>query len=216
MRFSISFSFCILLISNSCFAANKGAAPWVGESLEGFQCRGKRQGYGPHDYSEPEKYQLVVGSHFTAKVKNLIGGQRGYLHGDIDYTLRAIPNHHEALLTVIRYEIRRKNKFIKQKLHSPPECYLQRAINFNKKDSAPYSLYAYYLRKMGKLKAAVKQYKKALEISPDSAKIEYSYSLLLIELKQYDKALEHAQKSYQLGNPPPNLKNKLIKIGVWK
>lgn len=221
MRISTFYCLFILLNSNIGYAFDE-YVPWVGQTLDNITCTGRGQGVGPYDYNRRaalgQRFKLIVGSHFTPKVKNLIGGHRGYLKDDIDYTLRAIPNHHEALLSTIRYEIKRTKKLInvKAKLVSQPECYIQRAINFRKKDPVPYSLYGYYLGKMGKSEFAVKQYKKALQLSPDSAKIEYSYSLLLINLKRYDQALEHAKKAYKLGNPPAGLRNKLIKLGKWK
>ena len=69
---------------------------------------------------------------------------------------------------------------------------------------------------MGHLNKSLEMYKKALKISPNNTKLEYSYSLLLIKLKRYNEALAHAKRSYKLGSPPSALRNKLIKIGVWK
>jgi hypothetical protein len=36
-----------------------------------------------------------------------------------------------------------------------------------------------------------------------------------VDLKQYDLANEHAQRSYQLGAYAPGLRNKLQKVGKW-
>ena len=81
-------------------------------------------------------------------------------------------------------------------------CYLQRAIHFNPKYSIPYALYGYYLHKVGKLEDANKQYKKAMELDPDNAKHAYSYSELLIDMKEYDEALKYAQLAYKKSKPP--------------
>lgn len=59
---------------------------------------------------------------------------------------------------------------------------------------------------MGQKDKAAEMYKKALAITPDNAKIAYSCSLLLIELKQYDEAMEYARKAYANGKPPESLK----------
>ncbi|MDO9047802.1 MAG: tetratricopeptide repeat protein [Methylobacter sp.] len=209
----------ILLLFSTHVYAEK--APWVGNDLKGLPCNGEGQGYGPWDYTklrERPKIPIVEHHHFTPQVENHIKGQESYITGDLDYTLRAVPNHHKALLSMIRYQ----SKLNKKSLHDPrplltsPECYLQRAIHFSPMDSGSISLYAYYLKEIGQLEKAADYYQKALDISPDSAKIQYSYSLLLINLKQYDKALEYAQKVYAHGKPPEGLKNKLIKLGVWK
>ena len=56
--------------------------------------------FGPFDYrtATKDKLKLVESYHFTPKVESLIGGQSGTLGADIDYTLRAFPNHPRALL----------------------------------------------------------------------------------------------------------------------
>ena len=55
-----------------------------------------------------------------------------------------------------------------------------------------------------------------LEIAPNNAKLQYSYSLLLIKLKRYKEAVIHAKIAYKTGNPPIVLKNKLLKLGIWE
>lgn len=212
-----------MLIVLSLFATNLYAAqaPWVGMDLKGLPCKGGSQGYGPFDYTKYRdrgKLPVVEQHHFTPEVENHTGGKEGYIEGDLDYTLRAIPNHHKALLSTIRYQLKINKKILinPRPLMSPVECYLQRAIYFSPNDAAAISLFAYYLKEIGQLEKASSLYEKALVIDPDNEKIEYSYSLLLIELKQYDKALEYAEKSYAHGRPPQGLKKKLIKLGVWK
>jgi len=36
-----------------------------------------------------------------------------------------------------------------------------------------------------------------------------------VELKEYDLALKHALRAYELGYPLMGLKNKLKRLGVW-
>lgn len=210
--------FLILLFSGNLYA---GQAPWVGADLKGAPCSGEGQGYGPFDYtkaSERGKMPIVETRHFTPEVENHIRGKSGYLTGDLDYTLRAIPNHHKALLSTIRYQLKLNNKLLakNEPLMTPVECYLQRAIHFSPADTSSVSLYAYYLKEIGEFEKSAKTYQHALAISPNNAKIEYAYSQLLIQQKQYDEALEYAKKAYAHGTPPPKLKNQLIKLGVWK
>jgi len=40
--------------------------------------------------------------------------------------------------------------------------------------------------------------------------------LLYVELGKPEDALIKAKKAYALGHPLPGLRNKLIKLGVWK
>lgn len=205
------------------FTARARTAPWVGADLDGYPCKGRSQGYGPYDYinsGERSKIPIVERHHFTPEVENLIRGSTGHLTHDLFYTLSAVPNHHKALLTLIRYQFR-LNKNLSDKntnkpLETPVECVFQRAMSFSPNDAATISLFAYYLKEIGQLEKAKGLYEKALIISPNNAKIEYSYSLLLIQLKDYEKAVSHAKKAYKIGNPPQALKNKLQKLGKWQ
>jgi len=131
--------------------------------------------------------------------------------------LNAWPNHHRALLSVVRYQLKINEKLSKDSpLSSAPECYFQRAANFSPTDGVTKSLYGYYLRKIGRLKEAATLYEEAIKLAPGISKIEYAYSLLLIDLKKYDQALVHAKNAYKHGTPPPGLKKKLMALGVWK
>lgn len=197
------------------------AAPWVGSTLNDLPCNGGGQAFGPYDYTlrgsiDPYNLNIVEGAHLTPDVENLIRGRTSTTpEHDLNYTLRAWPNHHRALLSIIRYQLKIKDKLMPGKLETPPECYLQRAIHFSPNDAASYSLFGYYLSKMGQPDRADKMYQKALELNPKSAKSAYSYSLLLIELKRYDEAVKFAKIAYQYGKPPKGLKNKLIKLNLW-
>lgn len=201
-------------------------APWVGTSLNEIQCDGGGQGFGPFDYTRrnslPHEISLVEGAHFTPDVENLIKGKTSATpEGDLNYTLRAWPNHHRALLSIIKYQLKINSKLQLKwdrsvdKLTTPPECYLQRAIHFSPKDAVSYSLYGYYLKKVGHLEDAIKYYEKALEIAPENAKFAYSFSLLLIDLKRYEDAVKYAKIAYHKGKTPDKLKQKLKKLGVW-
>ncbi len=86
----------------------KNSAPWIGESLAGSPCRGNRQAYGPYDFTKPdhrrESLQLVESAHFDERVKRLIEDKSdATLISDLDYTIRAYPNHHNALYALITY-----------------------------------------------------------------------------------------------------------------
>lgn len=202
------------------------SAPWVGVDLNGLNCEARGQGFGPYDYTSSADKNLKIGgtdnplnlverAHFTPEVEGLIKGHSGPLEGDLDYTLRAWPNHHRALLAIIKYQLNIKNKLRTGKLSSPPECYMQRAIHFSPADAITYSLYGHYLRKMGYLEEAVKYYEKAMELDSENAKFAYAFSLLLIDLKRYEDAVKYAKIAYQQKHAPKGLKQKLEKLGVW-
>ena len=68
-----------------------------------YVCGSLQNGYGPHDYrSDKDKLQIVEQYHMTPKVVNLVAGESGYIGGDLDYTLRAFPNHHVALMAMAK------------------------------------------------------------------------------------------------------------------
>ena len=210
-----------MLIGSECLAENT-AAPWVGIDLKGLPCNGRHQGVGPFDYikTNHSEFKIVEEYHFTEVVENLISGQSGYLVGDLFYTLGAVPNHHRALFSLIRYQLNLNNhlsnKNSNTQLPTPVECVFFRAMKFSPTDAGTLSLFAYYLRNISQLEKASKYYLAAIEIDPENSKIHYSYSLLLIEMKDYDNALIYAKKAYQLGKPPKSLKQKLEKLGIWK
>lgn len=196
-------------------------APWVGNDLKGNRCDGGGQGFGPFDYTkrnsiDPGSLIIVETNHFTPNVENLIKGQSSDLDGDLNYTLRAWPNHHRALLSVIRYQLKISLKLTPNALKTPPECYLQRAIKFSPEDAASYSLFGYYLSKLKEFDIAKKYYDKAMAIEPENAKIAYSYSLMLIDMKHYEEAAKLAKIAYRQKNTPKTLKLMLEKIGAWQ
>lgn len=218
----------LLLLVLLCFTyklAFSNTAPWIGLDLKGKGCIYLPQGVGPFDYTTLTKEDsapghrlgIVENAHFTAEVENLISGKTSGANpsGDLHYTLNAWPNHHRALLSVIRFQLNINNNLTPHKLSTPPECYLQRAINFSPADAITYSLYGYYLHKIGQQEKAAIYYKKALTLDPDNTKFAYSFSLVLIDLKRYKDAVKYAKIAYQNPKTPTGLKQKLEKSGFW-
>lgn len=190
---------------------------WPGESLEGVPCVGGLQGYGPYDYTNPrhrrEYLPIVERAHFTPQVEKLIKGNRGSLYEDIDYTLRAFPNHHRALYAMIRYQLREKQR--PKHFHTPAECYLQRALQFRPDDGNVHLLYGLYLHRMGHLQEARAKYEDTEQYQAESAQLHYNFGLLLVDLKEYEQAREHAKKAYAAGFMLPGLQRKLKNAGYW-
>ena len=172
------YSLLIFFLAQFFTLANAKNAPWVGNTLSGLICDGGEQGYGPFDYIQrgqlKNELHLVEMAHFTSDIENLIKGTvAGSIEGNLNYTLRAWPNHPKALLSIIRYQLNINKKLITKKIDTPPECYLQRAIHFSPQDTTSYSLYGYYLRKLGRLEEAAKYYEKASKLDPENAKTAY-------------------------------------------
>lgn len=185
--------------------------------------------YGPYDYTNAEdrarKLPIVESSHFTPEVENLIRGVSGKVFSDLDYTLRAFPNHHRALYAFSKYELRELKKMKQQRLYKPltsrfgfpgtAECYFERAIYWRPNDPVVHLLYGIFLHLSGSLDTALKEYKVSEKIQPNSADLQYNLGLLYFDRKEYAIAKEHAIKAYKLGYPLPGLRKKLSSIGYW-
>jgi len=167
--------------------------------------------YGPYDFTNPKHQSMlprVIGAHFTKEVERLNKGSTGSVQGDIDYTLRAIPNYHRALYAIGKYQ---RIGFEMSKRYYNAECYFKRAIYFQPRDDVSKMLFASHLHMTGKLKLAKNQYEQALRLRPKGAELNYNYGLLLLDLKLYQQAKEAAAIAYNKGYPLQGLKNKLAK-----
>lgn len=172
--------------------------------------------YGPYDYrNEKDQYRVVDKYHFTPRVEALIRGESGYIGDDLAYTLKAVPNHHRALVSMVRYWERTKT-------NPPPnmdftvDCFFYRAVNFRPDDHIVRMLYAQYLGKAGKPAEAGVQLEAVLKSTEVNALTDYNVGLIYFELKQYDKALAQAHRARQQGYPRSDLEDLLRKAGAWK
>ncbi|MBC7489268.1 MAG: hypothetical protein H7240_04045 [Glaciimonas sp.] len=185
---------------------------------ENLECGSLKNGFGPYDYrtEKGSSLELVESAHFTQQVEMLISATTGYIGGDIDYTLRAFPNHHRALMSVMRYGEKTKSA-------KPPsmkytvECYFDRAIRFRPDDAITRMIYSIYLAKNNRTPEALQQ----LDVAGDGIDLQenafthYNLGLSYFDLKEYDKSAIHAHKAYRLGFPQTALKDKLKSVGKW-
>src|SRR5574343_128205 len=187
----------------------------VRAEVSDFACGSLRNAYGPYDFrSDKDKLPIVEGAHLTPEVANLIKGTTGALGGDIDYTLRAIPNHPVALMAMVRLGAREKAPKVRGARYTV-ECYLYRANRFRSDDSMVKMIYATYLAKNGQSAEAIKFLNEAVELGGESANLYYNLGLTYLDLKQYDKALDNAHRAYQMGFPLPGLRDRLKRQGKW-
>ncbi|SFW29973.1 tetratricopeptide repeat protein [Nitrosovibrio sp. Nv17] len=182
-------------------------------------CGGLENAYGPYDYMDPDarqtKLPLVEQYHFTPNIENLVKGNSGAIGGELDYTLRAFPNHHRALSTLVKLALRDKTIKPAGAKYSV-ECYFDRAIRFKSNDAAVRTIYSNYLLKQGHTDKAIEQLGAAIELQPEDPTINYNIGLLYVQKKDYEQALIHAKKAYELGFPLPGLRNKLVEAGKWR
>lgn len=179
------------------------------------ECGLLENAYGPFDYTNPQHFKNKLGivekGHFPAYVENLERGKAGALVSDLDYVLRAFPNHHRALYSIVRYSFRINVK----KTKKPMYCYFARAMEFKPEDGMVRMIYGIYYYKQGKWEEALGRFKEAAQLAPDHSETQYNLGLTYLKLKNYDKALEAAKKAHQLGYPMLGLRESLKKLGKW-
>lgn len=186
-------------------------------------------GFGPFDY-RPEKdpptlgtgdhkhkLGLVEGAHFTTEVELLIRGHRSGDDpgGDIDYTLRAFPNHHRALLSIMRYGEKKGNQKPAGLMYVV-ECYFERAIRFARDDALVRMIYATYLTKYKRQPEAVAQLEQATVLAGDNPFTHYNIGLVYFDMKIYDKSLAQAHRAQELGFERTELRDLLKATGRWQ
>jgi tetratricopeptide (TPR) repeat protein len=187
--------------------------------------------FGPYDYRADKdppsagvgdhnhKLGLVEGAHFTPRVESLLGAQSGGRIGppgaDLDYTLRAFPNHHRALMSVMRYGEKAKNP-------QPPglrwvvECYFERAVRFKPDDTIVRMIYSTYLANNNRQSEAIAQLEHATTLAGDNPFTHYNIGLVFFDMKIYDKALARAHQALALGFEREELRELLKKANQWK
>src|SRR5690242_17113706 len=71
-------------------------------------CGELENAFGPFDYRtvSADRKRLVEGSHFTPYIEGLQRGHTGAIGSEIDYTLRAFPNHPRALVAMMKLGIK--------------------------------------------------------------------------------------------------------------
>ena len=198
------------IFATTLFAAILVVATASAQEVPG--CGTLTNAFGPFDFRDPEAraqhLQIVEVNHFNASVESLTAGITDvHIIGDIDYTLRAFPNHHRALNTVGRYELT-GGKFLSGKIRSA-DCYFRRAIVFRPDDEVVHMLYGGYLMKRRRVVEARTQYEEALSLAPESAEVNYNAGLFYVAQGDLDKARYHAKIAYDGGYPLPGLRNKI-------
>jgi hypothetical protein len=174
--------------------------------------------FGPFDYRTATKQQrrTVESHHFTPDVENLVRGTTSFRVGaDISYTLIKFPNHTRALFAMANLSIRERSPRPPGAAYSV-DCYFERAIRFRPDDGAVRMVLGYYLLRKGQARDAVREFEQAVQLSGEDMNVHYNLGLGYYDLKEYDKALEHAKRAYEMGHPLPGLRRKLERIGKWQ
>lgn len=200
------------------------SSPTVAETYEAsVQCGAPTKG---HDY-RPGKFKssstfpsyhslldVVEKHHFTPEVEALVRAKSGYIGGDLSYTLNAFPNHHRALMSMIALGEKEKTTKPSHSEYSV-ECWFRRAIAFGPDDLIVRMIFARYLAKANRQTEAEDQLGFVASQAGDNAFTHNNVGLIYFDWKNYDKALVHAHKAYELGLGIPTLRDQLKKVGKW-
>jgi hypothetical protein len=169
----------------------------------------------PMDYRTDRKLLLTVEhAHFPPDTENLVKPVFTTFGSDLDYTLHAYPNHHRALVTLMRLGEREKTDQPVDTRYTI-ECYLRRAIRQANDDTVARMLYARYLMGKKRNEDAMQQLDATATFAGENAFTHYNLGRMLFDLKAYDKAVVHAKRALELGFERQDLIDLLRKQGQW-
>ena len=173
-----------------------------------------RRGLDINDMSDEVRANIrtVEQYHFTADVAALRKGITTELPGDIEYTLRYIPNHYAALMSYAKWELEHPGAAASQPRSI--DCYFQRAVGFQPSDTRLHALYGVVLHRARRYSEARKEYQAAEEMGLESAELFYNRGLLELDTGNVDVARAYAEKAYALGYPLPGLRTRLKRAGA--
>lgn len=196
----------------------------------GGGCGALQNPFGPYDYradkfvpfstfTSVEKLRKSVEDfHFrteTTLLRRLPTSPGTPVGSDLSYTLRALPNHHHALLTLIALGEKEKTSQPQGSLYTI-ECWFRRAITFRPDDNTVRLIYATYLVKENREKEADEELSFAASQAGDNPFTLHNIGLVYFDMKDYEKALQYANKAYA---PEwfgiPTLRDKLKSVGKW-
>lgn len=187
-----------------------GAAPGAGS------CGDLANAYGPFNYrTERESIAIVEKNHFGPEVESLQKGQSSWLGGDIDYVLRASPNHARALAAMMRLADKEKR--------DPPQganysvaCYFERAMRFDPKDPVVRMVRASFLHGKGRHADALAEMQAAGKLGARGPDYDYALGLAYLDAGDADQALVYAHRAYRAGVTMQMLKIRLVRAGKWR
>jgi hypothetical protein len=172
--------------------------------------------FGPYDYrfERGQNLKVVEDFHFNPRVESLIAGQSGTVGGDLDYVLRAFPNHHRALIAMMKLGVRTKG--VKPAgAQFAVDCYFKRALLFRPDDAVARMIFVKYLADTGRKPEANGELDRVVKATQDNAVTQHNAGLLYFELGDFDRALAQAHRAGALGYQGQTLKQQLQAAGKW-
>ena len=195
---------------NLCFAALL-----VALLLNGLACSGRvsaQEQQVARDYYAGHADQALRNMnryHYEPALKALQLRKYRGAQGELEFILRYFPNHPQALAKIGEVSIATQRPDL-------AERHFQTAIARYPQHDETHVIYGAFLHKLGRIDAAIAEYRRALEIDPDSAYAHYNLGLAYVDRKDYSQANIHAQKAYELRVTFPGLRKKLEDAGAWR
>ena len=180
-------------------------------------CGSLKNNYGPFDYrtDRGETLDVVNRAHFTPQTEALIRGNTGSIGQDLSYTLRTFPNHHRALMTMMKYAQRLKTEQPTDAEFSI-DCYFERALRFRSDDVVVRMMYASFLTTNKRIPQARQELEQVAKIARDNPFTHYNMGMVYLDMKEYEKALAEAHIAMALGLSQTGLRDKLTELGHWR
>lgn len=182
-------------------------------------CGSLANGYGPFDFrtQRGERLRLVESAHFRPQIEALISGKDANAPPgpDIDYTLRAYPNHHRALVAAVRLADRNKSE-------KPPgmrytaECWLLRAVRFAPSDPLARVILAQFMVSKGRTAESLPHLAEAESLAGEDPFTHYNIGLVYLEAREYEHARRQAHRIRKLDFPRTDLQDRLRAAGEWR
>lgn len=171
---------------------------------------------GPYDYNDPiarttsDQIPIVEQYHFNADVESLTQGQSSTILGDLEYTLRAVPNHHRALNAMARLDLEKGGIPLGKR---SADCWFDRAKRFRPGDGVVWLIYGNYKARKKQPDEALEGYLKAKELMPSDVEVDYNLGLLYFGQGDFEKSVAHARIAYAGNYPLQGLRRKLAEKG---
>jgi hypothetical protein len=197
--------------SLQCAAADATMPHSLGDCGDPFKWR-----FGPFDYrtATEEQKKIVEIYHFTPEVESLQSGVSADIGGELEYVLRAFPNHPRALMALIRLGQREKSTKPRGAGYTV-QCFVERAIAFRPDDINIRQIRGIFYSLHRQYDQAIADFTAVIEEQPDNANAHYNLGLAYFEKGNYDGARAEAKLAKNLGFPLDGLKNMLKAKGKW-
>lgn len=159
-------------------------------------CGSLQASFGPFDYRTERGHHLYVveSVHLAPVVESLFSGTTGPLGADFDFTLRAFPNHHRALVSQMRCW-RKTNLPQLPNMRSTVDCYFDRDLQIRSDDTLARMSYATHLYQSGRSADAAAQLERTSFDAKENGFIHYNIGLVHLEAKQHDEALVQSHRA---------------------